>query len=112
MEKKFIKNVDQATVLSFSGLVDYQAGRVVSLTLAQNEALSMTLFAFGQGESVSTHSAPGDALACILDGRAEITIGADRLTVKAGEAVVMPANVPHGLDATENFKMLLVLVKQ
>lgn len=112
MEKKFIKNIDQATVLSFAGLVDYQAGRVVSLTLSQSNALSMTLFAFGQGESVSTHSAPGDALAYILDGQAEISIGSSKMTVKAGQAVVMPANIPHGLDATENFKMLLVLVKE
>ncbi len=112
MNKKFIRNIAFGQTLDLAGLVDYQPGRVVSLTLVQNEALSMTLFAFAAGEGVSTHSAPGDALAYILDGRAEITVGGEKLAAGAGEAVVMPADVPHGLEATDNFKMLLVLVKQ
>lgn len=112
MSKKYIRNIAFAEALDLAGLVDYQPGRVVSLTLVQNEALSMTLFAFAQGEGVSTHSAPGDALAYILDGKAEITVGGKKMPAGAGEAVVMPADVPHGLEATENFKMLLVLVKQ
>jgi quercetin dioxygenase-like cupin family protein len=112
MGKKFIRNIAFSEALDLAGLVDYQPGRVVSLTLVQNEALSMTLFAFAQGEGVSTHSAPGDALAYILDGNAEITVGGKKLPTAAGQAVVMPADVPHGLEATENFKMLLVLVKQ
>ncbi|VBB08354.1 Hypothetical protein LUCI_3626 [Lucifera butyrica] len=112
MDKKFIKNIDFAKVVNLAGLVDYQAGRVVSLTLVQNDALSLTLFAFGRGEGVSTHSAPGDALVYLLDGQAEITVGGQKVTAKTGETVVMPANVPHGLDAVENFKMLLVVVKQ
>lgn len=112
MEQKFIKNMEFSKAVEFSKLVDYQPGRVVSLTLVQNEALSLTLFAFGKGEGVSTHSAPGDALVHILDGKAEITIGDLTLTANAGEAVVMPADIPHGLEAVENFKMLLILVKK
>ncbi|MCX7780281.1 MAG: cupin domain-containing protein [Negativicutes bacterium] len=112
MEQKYIKNIAFSKPLDFAGLVDYQPGRVVSLTLVQNEALSMTLFAFSQGEGVSTHSAPGDALVYILDGKANITIGGQTVTAKIGEAVVMPANIPHGLEAVQNFKMLLVLVKK
>lgn len=112
MSRKFIKNIDFSKALDLAGLVDYQPGRVVSLTLVQNEALSMTLFAFAKGEGVSTHSAPGDAMVYIIDGQAEITIGGEKLTAAAGQTVVMPADIPHGLEATENFKMLLILVKQ
>ncbi len=112
MSRKFIKNIDFSKALDLAGLVDYQPGRVVSLTLVQNEALSMTLFAFAKGEGVSTHSAPGDAMVYIIDGQAEITIGAEKLTAVTGQTVVMPADIPHGLEATEDFKMLLILVKQ
>jgi quercetin dioxygenase-like cupin family protein len=112
MTRKFIKNIAFSQALDLAGLVDYQPGRVVSLTLVQNEALSMTLFAFAKGEGVSTHSAPGDAMVYIIDGQAEVTIGGDKLNVTAGQTVVMPADIPHGLEATEDFKMLLILVKQ
>lgn len=109
MEKKFIKNIAFSEALTLESLVEYQAGRVVSLTLVQNDAMSMTLFAFAQGEGISTHSAPGDALVYIIDGQARISIGDKTIDAKAGQTVVMPSNVPHGLDATENFKMLLVV---
>lgn len=112
MERQFIKNMEFSKALEFSRLVDYQPGRVVSLTLVQNEALTLTLFAFAKGEGVSTHSAPGDALVYILDGKASISIGEDTIAAKTGDAVVMPADIPHGLEADENFKMLLILVKK
>jgi quercetin dioxygenase-like cupin family protein len=112
MEKKFIKNIEFSQALDFAGLVEYQQGKVISLTFVQNETLSMTLFAFAKGEGVSTHSAPGDAMVYILDGQAEITIGDKKLTAGTGQVVVMPADIPHGVDAVENFKMLLILVKK
>lgn len=112
MDKKFIKNIEFSTALPLAELVEYKAGQIVSLTFAQNEAANMTLFAFAQGEGVSTHSAPGDAFVYLLDGEAEITIGDKTLRVKSGEAVVMPANIPHGLEAVENFKMLLIVMKK
>ncbi|MDR3561599.1 MAG: cupin domain-containing protein [Negativicutes bacterium] len=112
MDKKFIKNIAFSQALDFAGLVDYQPGKIVSLTLVQNDALSMTLFAFAQGEGVSTHSAPGDAMVYVLDGRAEITVGETPIQAGAGQAVVMPADIPHGVEAVENFKMLLILVKK
>jgi quercetin dioxygenase-like cupin family protein len=111
MSQKFIKNIEFAKALSMANLVDYQPGRVVSLTLVQNDTVSITLFAFAQGEAISTHSAPGDALVYILDGETEITIGEDKMIAHTGETVVMPANIPHGLEATANFKMLLIVVK-
>lgn len=110
MEKQFIKNIEFGKALEVVNLVDYQPGKVVSLTLSQNKNLSMTLFAFAKGEAISSHSAPGDAMVYILDGKAEITIGSETVTATTGQVVVMPANVPHALDAIENFKMLLILV--
>lgn len=110
MEKQFIKNIEFSKALEMVTLVDYQPGKVVSLTLSQNQALSMTLFAFAKGEAISSHSAPGDAMVYILDGKADITIGNEKVTATTGQVVVMPAEIPHGLDAVEDFKMLLVLV--
>jgi quercetin dioxygenase-like cupin family protein len=112
MEKKFIKNIEFSTALEMANLVEYQEGRVVSLTLVQNDALTLTLFAFAKGEAVSTHSAPGDAMVYILDGEAAITVGEHKFTASKGQTLVMPSNIPHGLDATEKFKMMLILVKQ
>lgn len=112
MEKKFIKNIDFSKALEMANLVEYQEGRVVSLTLVQNESLTLTLFAFAKGEGVSTHSAPGDAMVYILDGEASITVGEDKLIARTGQTLVMPSDIPHGLDAIENFKMMLILVKK
>ena len=109
-QKHFIKNIEFAKVVELESLVDYQSGRVVSRTLAQGRPLSVTLFAFDKGEEISTHSAPGDAMVHILDGEAEITVGEEKFSAKKGEAIVMPANIPHGLEAKERFKMLLTVV--
>lgn len=107
----FIKNIDHSTIHDLAGLVEYKNGQVVSRTLAQNERLSLTLFAFDQGEGLSGHAAPGDAMVHVLDGQARITIADEVFQVGAGQVVVMPAGVPHALDADERFKMLLILVK-
>jgi len=112
MEKKFIKNIEFSKALEMGNLVEYQTGRVVSLTLVQNEGLSLTLFAFAKGEGVSTHSTHGDAMVYILDGEAEVTIGGETLIARTGQTVIMPTDIPHGLDATENFKMMLIVVKK
>lgn len=112
MEKKFIKNIEFSTALNLADLVTYQAGQITSRTFVQNDGMSMTLFAFAAGEGVSTHSAPGDAMVYILDGEAAITIGDQTMTAQKGQVVVMPANIPHGVDAIKDFKMLLVVVKQ
>lgn len=111
MEQKFIKNIEFSKAMDLSGLVDYQQGKVISLTLVQNERVSITLFAFSQGEGISTHSAPGDAMVYIIDGEAEITIGEQVVTAHEGQVLVMPANISHGLEARQNFKMMLTVVK-
>jgi quercetin dioxygenase-like cupin family protein len=92
-------------------LVEYQAGSVVSKTLVDKKAGTVTLFAFDKGQGLSEHSAPFDALVNVLDGVAEIKIAGKPSKVNAGEMIIMPANVPHALKATEKFKMMLVMIK-
>lgn len=110
--EQLLKNIPFAQAVELASLVDYQPGQVVSRTLAQNKALSMTLFAFDQGEGISAHTVPADALVVVLDGQATLTIGDERLEASAGQAVAMPHGVPHALDADQPFKMLLVVVRQ
>ncbi len=111
-EHILMKNIPFSEALALVDLVEYSAGKVVSRTLAQTGNLSLTLFAFDQGEGLSTHSASGDALVQILDGEALLTIGGKEVVAKAGEAVVMPMDVPHSVHASKQFKMLLTVVKK
>ena len=105
-----LKNIEFSTVLTLSDLVAYQPGQVVSKTLAQNSAVSLTLFAFDRGEEISAHESDGDAVVTVLDGQAEITVGAEKYAVSQGQTLVMPARVPHALFAAERFKMVLTVV--
>lgn len=91
--------------------VAYIEGAVVSKTLIKKDAGNVTLFAFEAGQGLSEHTAPFDALVQILDGEAHITIGGEDRTVSAGEMIIMPANVPHALQAEKAFKMLLVMIR-
>ena len=97
---------------TLEALVAYEEGRVVSRTFAQNASLSLTLFSFDEGEGVSTHTAPGDAMVHILDGEAVVNIDGKEMTVRKGQVVVMPADIPHSVTAAKPFKMLLTLVKR
>jgi len=94
-----------------TGLIEYQQGSVVSRTVVDKKAGTVTLFAFDEGESLSEHTAPYDALVQVIDGEANVTIGNKSVVVKAGEMVVIPANEPHALKAIKRFKMLLVMVR-
>jgi quercetin dioxygenase-like cupin family protein len=100
-----------AQVAGFAGLVDYQSGAVVSRTLIKKPTGTVTLFAFDQGEGLSEHTAPFDALVHVLDGEAEIMIDGKPFRVKAGEMVIMPADHPHALKAVQRFKMVLVMIR-
>ncbi|HEX2985604.1 MAG TPA: cupin domain-containing protein [Caproiciproducens sp.] len=110
MSQNYIKNIDFSTVLPLTGQVSYQPGQVVSKTLAQNPAVSLTLFAFDKGEEISTHASAGDAMVIVLDGEAEITVGQEKHTLRQGETIIMPANIPHAVFASESFKMFLIVV--
>ncbi|MFZ5570078.1 MAG: cupin domain-containing protein [Thermodesulfobacteriota bacterium] len=107
----FIKNIPFSEPQVLADLVDYAEGRVVSRTFAQQPSVGITLFAFDQGESVSTHTAPGDAMVQVLDGEALVNVDGKEMTVVKGQVVVMPANVPHSVTAVKRFKMLLTVVK-
>lgn len=110
MSDKYIKNIDFAKVLTLAEQVNYQAGQIVSKTLAQNKALSLTLFAFDKGEEISTHESSGDAMVLALDGTGEITIDGEKFTLHAGETIIMPSKKPHAVFAVEQFKMFLIVV--
>ena len=107
-----IKNIPFSEPNTLIDLVDYEKGRVISRTFAQNDHLSLTLFAFDRGEGLSTHSAAGDAMVQVLDGEVTLNIGEKVVIAKTGEVVVMPADIPHSVEAKKPFKMLLIVVKK
>ncbi len=93
------------------GFVDYVDGGIVSRTLLQKPSGSLTMFAFDAGQGLSEHAAPYDATVFVVDGEADVVIGGERHQVRAGEVILMPANVPHALDAQVPFKMLLIMIR-
>ena len=104
-----MKNMEKAKVLTLAEQVEYSDGQVVSKTLQQNAAVSITLFAFDEGEEISTHAAGGDALVVCLDGKGRITIDGVAHTLTAGECIIMPAGHPHAVFAEKRFTMLLTV---
>lgn len=92
-------------------LADYQQGSVVSRTLIDKKAGTVTLFAFDEGQGLSEHTAPFDAMVYLLEGEAEIVISGRPLRLKEGEMVIMPANLPHSLSAISKFKMILTMIR-
>ena len=105
-----MKNISQSEVLTLKEQISYQEGQVVSKTLAQNDALIITLFSFAKGEEISTHKSGGDAFITCLDGVGKITIDGVEYFLHEGESIVMPAGHPHAVYGEEQFKMLLVVV--
>lgn len=98
-------------VLKPTELLSYQEGSVVSRTLIDAKAGTVTLFAFDRGQGLSEHTAPYDAMVLVLDGEARITIAGEPSDLKSGDMIVMPANEPHSVHATDRFKMLLIMVR-
>ena len=96
---------------STNDLLDYQEGSVVSRTIIDKKTGTVTLFAFDEGQGLSEHTAPFDALVHLIDGEAEITISGKPLHLKKGEMVIMPAGDPHALKAVKKFKMILIMIK-
>ena len=92
-------------------LVNYHEGSIVSRTIIDKTTGTCTLFAFAEGQGLSEHTAPFDALVYLLDGEAEVTISAKALHLKEGDMVIMPANEPHALRAINKFKMMLIMIK-
>ena len=110
MSDIFIKNIPHEQITTLASQVEVQAGQVVSKTLAQNDALSITIFSFGKGEEIGTHGSSGDAMVTVLEGVGKFTVDGQEYVLKRGETLVMPANKPHSVYGQEAFKMLLVVV--
>ena len=102
----------KSEVLKMAELVAYQDGSVVSRQITKADAGNVTLFTFDKDQELSEHTAPFDALAHVLDGEAEIKISGKPYHLKAGDAIVMPADEPHALRATQRFKMLLTMIRK
>ncbi len=100
-----------AQAVNLTDLIEYQAGSVVSRTIIDKKAGTVTLFAFDEDQGLSEHTAPYDALVYILDGEADVIISGKPVRVKQGEITIMPANAPHALKAVTRFKMLLLMVR-
>jgi len=110
MEQEVVeKLISQAA--DTNDLLDYQEGSVVSRTIINKKTGTVTLFAFDEGQGLSEHTAPFDALVYLIDGEAEITISGKPLHLKKGEMVIMPAGEPHALKAVKRFKMILTMIK-
>ena len=108
------KNTDElkGKALSLADSVGYADGAIVSKTLLDKKAGTLTLFAFDAGQGLSEHTAPYDATVCVLDGVGTMVIDGEKVTAKAGEMVIMPANIPHDVRAEERFKMLLIMIRE
>jgi quercetin dioxygenase-like cupin family protein len=110
------KNTDgtaklEAQAVNLAGSIDYQEGSVVSRTLIDKKAGTVTLFAFDAGQGLSEHTAPFDALVYVFDGEAEVVISGKAVRLKTGEITVMPAGKPHAVKAISRFKMMLIMVR-
>ena len=110
--KKGAVEAVSSTPIRLVDLIDYQEGSVVSRTIVDKEAGTVTLFAFDDGQGLSEHTAPFDALVYNLVGEVEVSISGKAVNLKKGEMVIMPANKPHSLKATKRFKMLLTMIRQ
>jgi quercetin dioxygenase-like cupin family protein len=106
-----MENKTYSKTLKTAEEIVYQSGAVVSKTILKKDKGNITLFAFDEGQGLSEHTAPFDAVAEVIDGEAEITIAGNPNTVKSGELIIMPANIAHSLKAVKKFKMLLTMIK-
>src|SRR5579863_8355052 len=100
-----------AEALPLPGLVNYQGGSVVSRVVLKREKGNVTIFAFDEGQGLSEHTSPFDALVQAVEGEAEITVSGKPMGVKAGEVILLPADKPHAVKATTRFKMVLTMIR-
>ena len=108
-QKRLDKLVGQP--IGLADLADYQEGSVVSRTIIDKKAGTVTFFAFAEGQGLSEHTAPFDALVYLVEGEAEIVISGRPVHLEGGEMVIMPANQAHALKATKSFKMVLTMIR-
>ncbi len=105
------QNFKLGEVYNLKDSIDYSQGATVSKIVTKNQGGSATLFSFDKGQNLSEHSAPFDAIVIVLDGKCEISIAGKPNSLSEGQMIIMPANIPHALEATEAFKMMLIMMK-
>jgi quercetin dioxygenase-like cupin family protein len=111
MQAKEQTQTTNAEVKPLGELLEYQDGSVVSRVLLKNKGGTVTLFAFDQGEGLSEHTAPFEALVFVIDGEVEVKIAGRAYSVRTGETITLPANIPHAVQAKTRFKMLLTMIR-
>ncbi len=111
MTSEKMGKIPDSIAVNLEKLIEYAPQSVVSREIAKNNSGTLTVFAFDSGQGLSEHTAPFDAIVQILDGEAELVIGGKTVVAKKGETVLMPANVPHALNAKKRFKMQLVMIR-
>jgi quercetin dioxygenase-like cupin family protein len=102
---------EKSKVFSFKGSIDYSDGGIVSKTVLKKETGNISLFSFDKGEALSEHTAPFDAMIQVVDGTGEVIIGGKPFRLETGDCIIMPANIPHAVNAIEKFKMVLTMIK-
>lgn len=101
----------KAQAIDIAGYIEYASGSVVSKTILQRPVGTITLFSFDAGQGLSEHAAPFDAVVQVIDGEAELIIGGEKVIVPAGNFAIMPANIPHAVNAVQRFKMILTMIR-
>jgi quercetin dioxygenase-like cupin family protein len=101
----------KSEILKLAHLAEYQAGAIVSRQITKSEGGNVTMFAFDEGQELSEHTAPFDALVHVVDGAVEIKIGGRPFMLQEGEGIILPANLPHAITASKRFKMILTMIK-
>jgi len=106
------KIFDHSKKLRFNELAEFSTEGITSKKVIQKETGSVTLFAFDKGQGLSEHTAPFDALVQVIEGKARITIDGKPFDLETGDSIIMPANIPHAVDAVERFRMLLTMIRE
>jgi len=103
---------EKGTILDFTALVEYSSNGIVSKRVIEHKTGNITLFAFDKGQKLSEHTAPFDALVQVLEGEGEFIINGKSNLLREGQSIIMPANIPHAVNAVAKFKMLLTMIKE
>ena len=106
------KSFETAKVVNFANEVNYSENGIVSKRILEKKTGNVSLFSFDKGQSLSEHTAPFDAMVQVIEGRAEVIINKNPFILECGESIIMPANITHAVNAVEQFKMLLTMIKE
>jgi quercetin dioxygenase-like cupin family protein len=103
---------EKASILDFSAVAEYSVNGIVSKKVLEKKTGNVTLFAFDEGQKLSEHTAPFDAMVQVLEGKGEFVINGKPFILESGKSIIMPANIPHAVNAVARFKMLLTMIKE